>query len=268
MEAVLIIAFREGLEAFLVLGIILAFLEKTGLHSSKKYAWGGLIAGITASLGLAVIFTVVVDGFESEDLQYIISLAVLLLAIVLLTYMVFWMQHNSEISNMKQKIELSNNQKWITFLIVFTAILREGLETVLFVLALMMDAESTPEDVLTGLSVGLSVSAIAIWILFKSSIQLPLKKFFQYSSYLILLIVAGLVGLFIKGMQAYEYLPTIKAPLYDSSFLLSNESIIGKVLGILIGYDATPSLLQFMGWSGYILLIVFLLKRGNHLKNR
>ena len=268
MEAVLVIAFREGLEAFLVLGIILAFLEKTNLQPFKKYAWGGFFSGVLASFVLAIIFTLVVDGFESEDLQYNISLAVLLLAIVLLTYMVFWMQHNGEIATMKQKIELSNNQKWITFLIVFSAILREGLETVLFVLALMMDSESTPSDVLMGLTIGLSISAIAIWVLFKSSVQLPLKKFFQYSSYLILLIVAGLVGLFIKGLQAYEYLPIIKAPLYDSSFLLSNDSIIGKVMGILMGYDATPSLIQFMGWGGYILLIAFLLRRVNTHKNK
>ena len=260
MEAVLIIAFREGLEAFLVLGIILAFLEKTDLQPFKKYAWGGFFSGILASLVLAVVFTVIVDGFESEDLQYNISLAVLLLAIILLTYMVFWMQYNGEIATMKKKIELSNNQKWITFLIVFTAILREGLETVLFVLALMMDGESTPNDVWMGLIIGLSISALAIWVLFKSSVQLPLKKFFQYNSYLILLIVAGLVGLFIKGLQAYEYLPIIKAPLYDSSFLLSNESIVGRVLGILAGYDAMPSLLQFMGWGGYILFIGLLLK--------
>jgi len=261
MEAILIIAFREGLEAFLVLGIILAFLEKTNLKIFKKYAWGGFFLGILASLILAIIFTIIVDGFESEDLQYNISLAVLLLAIILLTYMVFWMQHNGEIATMKQKIELSNNQKWITFLIVFSAILREGLETVLFILALIMDGESTHNDVLMGLLIGLSISALLIWILFKTSIQLSLKKFFQYSSYLILFIVAGLVGLFIKGLQAYEYIPIIKAPLYNSSFLLSNESIIGKVFGILVGYDATPSLLQFMGWGGYILFIGFLLKR-------
>lgn len=263
MEASLIIAFREGMEAFLVLGIILAFLEKTDLQHFKRYAWGGFSVGIIASFVLAVVFTVVVDGFESEDLQYNISLAVLLFAIMLLTYMVFWMQHNSELANMQNKIELSTNQKWVTFLIVFTAILREGLETVLFTLALMMDGESSTMEVMSGLLIGLLASAILIWLLFKSSAKLPLKKFFQYSSYLILLIVAGLVSLFIKGMQAYEYLPTYISPLYDSSFILTNASILGRFLGILMGYDAMPSLLQVLGWIIYILSIgIFLFTKG------
>ena len=260
MEASLIIAFREGMEAFLVLGIILAFLEKVNLQHFKSYAWGGFFSGIAASIILAVIFTVVVDGFESEELQYNISLVVLLFAIILLTYMVFWMQNNADIANMQKKIELSNNQKWVTFFIVFTAILREGLETVLFTLALMMDGESTTMEVLSGLLLGLLASALLIWLLFKSSVKLPLKKFFEYSSYLILLIVAGLVSLFIKGMQAYEYLPTYIAPIYDSSFILSNDSIVGRFLGILMGYDAMPSLLQLLGWVGYLLFIFTLIK--------
>ena len=260
MEAALVIAFREGMEAFLVLGIILAFLEKTNLQHFKSYAWGGFFSGIVASIVLAIVFTVVVDGFESEDLQYNISLAVLLFAIILLTYMVFWMQHNAELSNMKKKIELSTNQKWVTFLIVFTAILREGLETVLFTLALMIDGESSTTEVLSGLALGLTGSAILIWMLFKSSVKLPLKAFFKYSSYLILLIVAGLVSLFIKGMQAYEYLPTCISPLYDSSFILTNDSIFGRFLGILMGYDAMPSLLQVLGWAGYLLLIIIIIK--------
>jgi len=98
MEASLVIAFREGLEAFLVLGIILAFLQKANLSHFKKYAWAGFALGILFSIVLAFLFTVVVDGFESEELQYNISLAVLLIAILLLTYMVFWMQHNSDIA--------------------------------------------------------------------------------------------------------------------------------------------------------------------------
>jgi len=265
MEAALVITFREGLEAFLVVGIILAFLEKSALSSVKKYAWGGFVLGILFSIILAFIFRVVVDGFESEDLQYNISLGVLAIAIVLLSYMVFWMKNNADTANMHKKISLSTNQKLITFLIVFTAILREGLETVLFTLALMMDEAVAPSEVITGLGIGLSLAGFFIYLLFKTSVKLPLKAFFKYSSYFIILIVAGLVSLFIKGMQAYEYIPTFKAPLYDISFLLSNDSIMGKVLGALIGYDAEPSLLQMVCWMTYILIIIFLYKRKKNV---
>lgn len=260
MGAALVIAFREGLEAFLVVGIILAFLEKTGLEHFKRYAWGGFVSGIVVSFALAIVFTVVVDGFESEDLQYNISLAVLLLAIILLTYMVFWIRDNAELANLQKKIAFSTNQKLAIFLIVFTAILREGLEMALFTLALIMDGESTVIDVLSGVCIGLTASGIIIWILFKGAIKIPLKKFFQYSAYLILFIVAGLVSLLIKGLQAYEYLPMIIAPLYDSLFILTNESLLGRFLGILVGYDARPSLIQFAGWAGYLILLLTLMK--------
>jgi len=265
MEASFIIAFREGLEAFLVVGIILAFLEKSSLKHIKKYAWGGFITGVLSSFVLAFIFRVVVDGFESEDLQYNISLMVLAVAIILLNYMVFWMKNNSDTKAMHKKISLSSNQKIITFFIVFTAILREGLETVLFILALMMDEDVTQNDALLGLASGLGVSAFIIYILFKTSIKLPLKQFFIYSSYFIILIVAGLVSLFIKGLQAYEYIPTFIAPLYDSNFLLTNDSMIGKIFGALIGYDAEPSLLQVVFWIVYIGIITILFKRKKNV---
>lgn len=260
MEAALIISFREGLEAFLVLGLILSFLNKADLGQYKKVAWAGFVLGVILSVVLAVVFTVVIDGFESEELQYDIGLGLLVLAIVLLTYMVFWMQHNSVLSNMKRSIELSANQKLATFFIVFIAIFREGLETVVFTFALAMDGESAPQEIWSGLLIGLSASAFIIWLMMKGTKNVPLKSFFQYSSYLIMLIVAGLVSLFVKGMQAAEYLPYYIRPLYDSSALIANDSWLGKFLGVLMGYDATPSLLQVVSFSTYLLLILFFIK--------
>ncbi len=262
MEASFLIAFREGLEAFLILGLILAFLNKSGLERFKGWAWSGAVLGIVASVALGVVFTIFIDGFESEEIQFAISLAVLAVAIVLLTYMVFWMQHNAHVANMREKITLSTNQKWMIFFIVFTAILREGLETVLFMFALDIDEGS---ELLIGLVGGLVVSAIIIMIVLKSSKKLPLKPFFKYSSYLILLIVAGLVSMFVKGLQMSEYLPTFVKPLYDSSSIITNDSTAGKVLGVLAGYDATPSLLQVVAWLGYITFISFMLLRRKNV---
>ena len=174
--------------------------------------------------------------------------------------MVFWMQHNSILANMKRSIELSTNQKLATFLIVFTAIFREGLETVVFTLALAMDGESSPQEIWTGLLLGLAASAFIIWLMMKGTRQIPLKAFFKYSSYLIMLIVAGLVSLFVKGMQAAEYLPYYKLPLYNSNHILSNDSWLGKFLGILMGYDAMPSLLQVIAFTGYLFAILIFMK--------
>lgn len=266
MEAFLVISFREGLEAFLVLGIVLAFLQKQGLNHVKKFAWIGFALGILGALVFGFAFSVIVDGFESEELQYNISLVVLFIAIILLTYMVFWIQSNSDTAAMREKIELSANQKLITFLLVFTAIFREGMELVLFTLALLMGEGAQISDGLLGLGIGFVASGIIVWLLFKSSIRLPLKQFFQYTSLAILFIVSGLVSLFIKGMQGNEFLPIIKAPLFDISSFISNESFLGKTLQVLIGYDAKPSLLQMICWASYLVLmfIIFRLRKKKH----
>ena len=129
----------------------------------------------------------------------------------------------------------------------------------------MLDEGATQNDVLSGLGLGLGVAGFFIYLLFKTSVKLPLKEFFTYSSYFIILIVAGLVSLFVKGLQAYEYIPTFIAPLYDSSFLLTNDSMIGKVFSALVGYDAQPSLLQLLFWLAYIGYITILLKRKKNV---
>ena len=260
MQATFLIAFREGLEAFLILGLILAFLNKSNLKAYKGWAWAGAILGLVTSIILAIVFSIFIDGFESEELQYFISLIVLVLAIILLTYMVFWMQHNAHISNMRQRITLSSNQKWMILLIVFSAILREGLETVLFLFALNVE---NGKDIMIGLFGGLFTSALLIMIVLKSTKEVPLKPFFKYSSYLILLVVAGLISMLVKGLQMATYIPTFIETLYDSSYFITNDSNTGKILAVLMGYDATPSLLQFLSWIGYIGLITFLMyKKG------
>ena len=259
MEAFFVIAFREGLEAFLVLGIVLAFLQKKNLIGIKKYAWLGLVIGILCSLFLGFIFTVVVDGFESEELQYDISLGVLLVAIVMLTYLIFWMQHHSTTPEIQNKIEQSTNQKLVTFFIVFFALFREGFETVLFSLALLMSNDVTVSEGMFGLSLGFISSGLFTWGLFTGAIKLSLKKFFTYSTYLLLFIVAGLFSLFLKGMQAAEYLPHFYMPLFNVSYIISNDSAIGKMLSALFGYDAMPSLMQVASWVVYLSIIfVFL----------
>jgi high-affinity iron transporter len=129
----------------------------------------------------------------------------------------------------------------------------------------MMDEEVAQNDVLLGLGLGLGVAGFLIYLLFKTSVKLPLKQFFRYSSYFIILIVAGLVSLFVKGLQAYEYIPTFIAPLYDSSFLFTNDSMIGKVLGALVGYDAQPSLLQVVFWFLYVGSLIILFQRKKNV---
>lgn len=263
MEAIAVIVFREGLEALLIVGFVLAFFNKSKLTHLKFYVWLALFLGVIFATALAFALTVFVDGFTSESLQYNLSLIFLLMAIVLLIYMIFWVKNNSDIVKMQKKISLSSNQKLITFFLIFITTMREALESALFIFALEMDRAINFQELIIGSAIGLGSASLFIYLLFRSSINLSIKAFFQYSSYFLVFIVAGLMGLFIKGMQSYDYLPMLYAPLYDSSFLIGNDSIVAKILGALVGYDATPSLLQFSGWSITLMTLFLLLRKRN-----
>jgi len=256
MEALLFIAFREGVEAFLILGIVLAFLEKSGLYALRSYAWAGVGVGALLSFAAAFVFSVFIDGFESESVRYLVNLAILMLAIVFLSFMLFWIDHHAHAGAMQRKISDAWNRKAVVFLLLLLAVLREGMELVLFWFALSFDGSITLEEGIVPMFAGLGLSAGMIWLVGKVAVRIPLGRFFRYSGYLILLITAGLVGLFVKGVEQAGYLGGVSEPLFDLSGLIANDSYPGRFLGALMGYDATPSAPQFAGWMFYIVVIL------------
>lgn len=255
MEALLFIAFREGMEAFLILGIVLAFLDKSALQALKSYAWAGVGVGALLSFAAAFVFSVFIDGFESESVRYLVNLAILLLAILFLSFMLFWIDHHAHAGAMQQKIADAWNRKAVVFFLMMLAVLREGMELVLFWFALTFDGMITLQEGIVPMFAGLGVSAGMIWMIGRVAVRISLGRFFRYSSYLILLIAAGLTALFVKGVQQAGYLGGVSEPLFDLSGIIANDSYPGRLLGALIGYDATPTALQFAGWMVYIVAI-------------
>ena len=263
MEASFFLSLREGLEAFLIVGILLAILDKLKLQYAKKYVWLGLVFGLITSAIVSFIFIVIIDGFESEDLKYITTLGILMFAILMLSYMIFWV-HKSSISNdLQQKIELSANQKFAVFSIIFFAVLREGFELILLILAISSNLQTSNLNTTIWTVLGLVTSAMLIYTMFASSKKLSIKQIFKYSTYSIIIITAGLVSLLIRGLQAKDYIVTFIDPIYDTSFLVTNSSSTGQILGALIGYDATPSLLQVVVFVGYILAALLFTRKKN-----
>lgn len=263
MEASFFLAFREGLEAFLIVGILLSILDKLNLQKEKKFVWFGLLFGLIASTILAFIFIVIIDGFESEELRYDVTLGILAFAIVMLSYMLFWVQANGISNELYRKIEVSSNQKFAIFAVIFFAVLREGFELILFILALTTNLDFDTNTTAFWTIGGLIASAFLVYLIFATSKQLNLKQVFTYSSYMIMLITAGLSSLLVRGLQGVEYIDIIIDPIYDTSDIITNSSTTGQILGALVGYDATPSLLQVLVFISYILISLFLMRRKN-----
>lgn len=256
------IAFREGLEAFLIIGIIISYLFKIEERRYVKHVIYGVVLAITLSIGIAYIFELLLGGFEGR-IEKIFEGSVMLLAVVVLTYMIFWM--NRQAKSIRSDIEVSvdksiNKGRVFTLLFLgFIVVFREGAETVLFFRAISYQVNST--ELIIGGLVGILSSIVLALIFFASTIRVNFSVFFKVTGILITLIAAGLFSTAIHEFQEAGVIPVIKNNIYDISNILSRDSIIGGVLRSLFGYSPSPSLLETVGYLMYIVLIVLLIGR-------
>ena len=256
------IAFREGLEAFLIIGIIISYLVKIGEKKYVKHVVYGAVLAIALSIGLAYIFQLLLGGFEGK-VEEIFEGIVMLLAVVVLTYMIFWM--NRQAKSIRNDIEDSvgkaiDKGKVLSLLFLgFIVVFREGAETVLFFRAISYQANST--ELIVGGTIGILSSIVLAIIFFFSTRKVNLSAFFKFTGILIMLIAAGLFSTAIHEFQEAGIMLIIKDNIYDLGNILSKGSVFGGILRSLFGYNPSPSLLETAGYIIYILVISLLIKR-------
>ncbi len=180
MLASFLITFREGLEAFLIVGIILSYLGKLKVPQYNKYIYLGVFFGIVISLIIAYVFQIVFYGLQ-EHYQHYLMIFILLFATVVLSYMVIWMANQSkqikgEMEENIKNLVTTGNIAGMVFL-AFLAVLREGFESVLFFSSLSIEAGVTLEDGLIGAIIGLVLSVVIVYALMKGAKDIPIKAF-------------------------------------------------------------------------------------------
>ncbi|MDH2431482.1 FTR1 family protein [Pokkaliibacter sp. MBI-7] len=259
MLASLLITLREGLEAFLLVGICLSYLDKLNARRFNRYIYAGVAVGLLTSLVVAFLFQVVVDQFNNEKYRNLLMAGILIFATLVLSSMALWMQKQGgkEAGQMKENVtQLVNGEKAFGLaLLAFLAVMREGFETVLFFSALVYSGQGiTLQSGLSGAVVGLLLALVLVWLLMRSTRKVPLRPFFRWSSLLILVIAAGLFSSSINMLQAAQWLPMVMSPLFDISFILDDRSVFGTFLRALFGYNSSPGLLQLLAWAGYLLV--------------
>jgi len=256
------IAFREGLEAFLVIGIIISYLVKIGENKYVKHVIYGAVLAIALSIGLAYILQLLLGGFEGK-VEEIFEGIVMILAVVVLTYMIFWM--NKQAKSIKGDIEVSvkkavNKGRIFSLLFLgFIVVFREGAETVLFFRAISYQANSS--ELIIGGTLGILSSIVLAIIFFLSTRKINLSSFFKFTGILIMTIAGGLFSTAIHEFQEAGIIPIIKDNIYDLGSILSKDSVFGGILRSLFGYNPSPSLLETVGYILYILLISLLVRR-------
>ncbi len=268
-----LITSRETLEAALVVGIVLAYLTKTDNHSYKKTVYYGIIFGIILSILVAVTFTLLAGGFEGRA-EEIFEGATMLFASVLLTTMILWMMRQKHIakhieSKVATQIEKANFNKTYAygiFILIAVAVLREGVETVIFLGALNYASGVNFIGGLLGV-----LTAIAIgYMFFIGSRKVNLKKFFNISSIFLILIAAGLVAHGIHELEEAKILNPIIEHVWDINPavtvegvypLLHENGIVGSFLKGLFGYNGNPSLLEVLSYVSYLGIIFLIYRR-------
>lgn len=254
MIAGTLITIREGLEAFLIVGILIGYLTKVNRPHFKLHVWIGTAAALIVSALLAALFQFMAFQFEGTAAE-LFEAIVALLAVGVLTWMVLWMQRQSRgiKGELEQKADeaISSGQAFALGSLAFVSVLREGVETALFLSALLVT--SGDAQLLQGAVLGLVIAAGITYLLFRSAIRLNLKSFFVVTGMFLILIAAGLVGHSVMALQDVGWLSVGTTTAWNLQGLIPNDGLTGRLLHAFFGYEAAPSVLMVLAYVFYVM---------------
>lgn len=258
MIAGFLLGLREGLEAALIIGVVLSYLSKISMDKLKANVWRGVALAIAVSLAAGfslVSLGISLEGFAGELFEGI----TLLIAAGILTYVIFWLGVKNPISKVSADVEnaLAKDSPAALFWLAFFAVVREGVELALFLLAARVTAGS---QVLTGALLGLAAAVLAGWLISAGFRQLNLRLFFQVTNILLILFAAGLVAYGVHEFNEAGVIPTIIEEVWNINHILNDNSQLGLFLKALFGYNGNPSLSEILAYGGYILSVLFIFK--------
>lgn len=262
----LLTGLREGVEAALIVAIVLAYLVRTGNGAEAGKVWIGAIAAVILSAGLGFAIYSSVGAFE-EPYEQIFEGTTMLLAAGVVTWMLFWMRRaaggiKGELQSSVDRVLVAGGA-WGLAILAFTAVIREGVETALFLVGQATSAESGASAVLGGAVVGIVVAAAIGYGFYRGSRRVNLAVFFKWTGIALIFIAAGLlshglhefieIGLFGSG--------PLTQPAFDVSGVLSHDDGIGSILRALFGYSANPEWLTLIVHVAYIVIVLALYLR-------
>ncbi|MGE5602236.1 MAG: FTR1 family iron permease [Nitrososphaerales archaeon] len=264
-----LLSLREGLEAALIVGIVLGALGRLGKRNQARFVWLGVGAAFAASLLVAVGLDMVGAEFEGVAAQVFEGVTMLLAAGVL-TWMIFWMQregseiHQRLTADVKAVAEEGARSGASLFLLAFLAVFREGIELALFLVAATFATSGL--QTISGASGGLLLAAGLGYLMFAGSVRLNLKLFFRVTSLLLIVFAAGMLAYGVHELVEAAVLPALVEPVYNISPILSDQAGLGLLLKALFGYNSNPALLETMAYVAYFVVVWAALRMHKTLK--
>jgi len=256
MLASFLLTLREGLEAALIIGVLLGTLNKLAQPEYRKTVWFG--AGLATIISGLAGFALNLLGarFEGRAEEIFEGIA-MLLAAVILTWVILWMGRQSRDINERLKFNIktavSNRSSLALFALSFLAVIREGIELAFFLTAVSLDTDGF--GVLIGAGLGLVTAVVIAVLLYRSLITLDLSRFFQVTSIILVIFAAGLVAHGVHEFNEAGLIPSGIEHLWDINHILDEKSILGELLKTLVGYNGNPSLSEVIAYLLYFVII-------------
>jgi high-affinity iron transporter len=249
MIAVFLITLRESLEAALVVGIILAYLERTKNTAYNRHIYLGVFAGVLASIVVAFLIQSILGGF-SGVLENLFEGSLMLSAATLMGWMIIWMMNQGGV---RARIEAGIQQKIsaqkVIGLVLFTflSIFREGVETVIFILAAVAQNST---NAFAGVILGFSSAVLMALFIFETAIKVDLRKFFTITSVVLVVFAAGIFAHGVHEFQEAGWLPA-QQELWNTRNILDDEGTMGSMVRTMTGYNDSPTPYEVIAYVGY-----------------
>ncbi len=253
-----LIGLREGLEAALVVSILIAFLVKSDQRGALKWVWGGVAAAllICVAIGTAIAYTIGELRFEQQE---IVGGSLSIVAVGFVTWMIFWMRSTARTIAKELRGKLSDALAIGPVAVGVMALLavgREGLETMAFFYANVRTAETGPDEPLIGFIVGIVVAVVLGWLIYRGAVKFNLGKFFNYTGVLLVFVAAGILGYGFHDLQEAGVLPGLNTLAFDASTAMPEDSWYGALLKGLLNYSAQTTVLQAVVWVLYVVIVL------------
>lgn len=260
MGATFIIGLREGIEAALIVSILLAYLRKLERPDGTRLVWVGALGALVLSGLVGTGIFVAGAAFEGRAEQ-LFEGAATFAAVSVLTWMIFWMRRQSASirAELHEKVDVAlRTGGFALAVIAFFAVLREGIETALFLYAAASGTAAEQGAVaaqLLGALLGLVAAIVLGVLIYRGGIRLDLRRFFRVTGLALVVIAAGLLAYSLHEFQEAGLLPVLAGPAFDLSAALPDDAGLGAILRGLVGYHATPSVLEIVAWIGYLIAV-------------
>ena len=264
MLAPFLIMLREGLEAALIVGIIASYLSQTGRRDWLPVIWVGVFLAMAASLFSGAVLLLISAEFPQKA-QEAFEAVVGLIAVGVLTWMVFWMRRTARSiktglqADVERAMTAPEGATWALLGMAFFAVAREGLESVFFLLAIFQQSPgpATPLAALAGVAVSVALGLLIYW----GGVRINLRLFFRWTGIFILFVAAGLLASTLRNLHEAGLWNSMQAVVFDLSESLPVSGLAGTVLSGLFGYHDTPTLGEVLVWAGYLAITLFLFLR-------